>query len=238
MTIIKTFSIKDAFSTAYKDFTNNITTMIMLAIAFFVLHSPITLWTSSWVQQVANRPKPEDLVALYKSFQSTLTFLASISIFGLLASQIVEYFTFALGKRFHEKNHSLEHDFSVKNFLRFFLARFIYKVKFLLGTLLFFFPGIYLLLKNFFAGYSLIDDSSKGFAEDAAISHILTRGVKLKILLLTILQMGPSIIVGILVGPSMILGLITLFFNSLLSVYFYLVYVAVYYQLKTARMPQ
>lgn len=93
---------------------------------------------------------------------------------------------------------------SIKNFFLYYAARILLSIKMFLGFILFIVPGIYFGLKNFFAGFSLVDDPEKTLSEDAAMSHILTEGVKWRLMLVYCVQIVVVLINYILLLASLI----------------------------------
>ncbi len=68
--------------------------------------------------------------------------------------------------------------FTRKPFLPYCLARSFRGIKVIVGLALLVIPGIYLALKNYFAGYSILDRSTNSIFEDARISAQATQDLK------------------------------------------------------------
>lgn len=82
--------------------------------------------------------------------------------------------------------------------IQFSCARFIRYIKIALGLILFIVPGIYFMLKYYFAGYSLLDGTSKTVGEDIRLNAHLSQGIFLEIGFFAILLWALSSLVAII----------------------------------------
>ena len=157
-------------------------------------------------------------------------------IYGFLVGPYVhfQYLNLAMDLQ-NGKEISVKRAFSygIGTFFRYLLTRFVRGLKIVLGFLLFLFPGIYLGLKNYFAGYSILENPATSFSEDTGICHKLTNHVKWKLFLVGWLKvtyaMLPWGIALFMFPPLMFANVITGPFGALIDV-------DVYRQLKKARM--
>ena len=180
---------------------------------------------------------------LTSSKHETSLFLPFRFFFVMLCYLIVPFMRYQLidlGFALHRgESISLKKAFPVNlaNFFRYYLAILYMLLKVTLGTLLFIVPGYYLLAKNYFVGYTLIEDPSKGFREDMTTSHIITNSVKWRLLLVHYVQSCGMLIVALLVPLSFLMP--PLFFLAVfLTAVLTLTDVEIFMQLKKLRLPQ
>ncbi|MBA3751366.1 hypothetical protein H0X06_01005 [Candidatus Dependentiae bacterium] len=87
---------------------------------------------------------------------------------------------------------------SPTNFFWYFLARTLYRIKCMLGLLLFIIPGVLYALKNYFTGYSIAHSLTESIKEDALLSRKFTADTKGRIFLLLCLNAVAYSLLGIL----------------------------------------
>ena len=233
------FSIKEALKAAWENFSSNVVKCLLLSTTYFLLLIPSRMAFDTWLKVSENVViTPQNMQEYFSnSVVPKLPLLGFASLYTIFLSILATYFFVTAAMTFRSRHHTLGilPRLSLSNFFRFFLARGIFLLKVLLGLCLLVIPGIYLYLKNIFAGFSIIQHPTTTRSQDTAITHSLTYGVKMKLLLLLILQVIAQSAVEGLVQGSIPLGFVASFVNALIFLFFTLAFVDSYFQLQASK---
>ena len=78
--------------------------------------------------------------------------------------------------------------YPIGTFIQFLGARYLMYLKFFLGFVLFIIPGLYFLTKYYFAGFTIIDNTTQSIGEDMRLNRLLTHDKQWRLLLVFYLQ--------------------------------------------------
>ena len=233
---IGSFSYKEALKSSFNRVIDNFSTFGYLGLLWIAIQSLFgVVFLGLIMLLMLSISKEANLASVIAGFFG----ISSYALYYIIVALITPYMHFQFlhlamdlqkGKEISVRR-AFSYDLGL--FLRYLLPRFLRGVKIFLGTLLFFFPGIYFGLKNYFAGFSILEKPETSLSEDTGICHILTNKVKWKLLLVGWLKV---------VFLTLPLGIASIFFPPLAFGYIFispfsaLIDVDIYLQLKKARL--
>jgi hypothetical protein len=197
----KTLSYKAAFKFAFNTLVDHFGFYAKMYLLFAVLYFIIVTIFASIAYPLAHRtPSIVEYKYLFSFPSYILSFYAPLSILlSLIIAFIIQYYIAKIiksGLAYYSSEQSTLLPFNT--FITYFIARFWYVIKMIVGFLLLIIPGIYIRYKYYFTGFSILDKGSS-ISEDSQLTTELTQNVKWQLFLFDLLRF--ALIVMLFAGP-------------------------------------
>ncbi len=214
----KTFSYTDAFKFAFSKYMDNFLlflgitlTFAALFIAAAILFLGLGIFTSSfsYVSFVPVSTSYFPNITLITQEPNNYRLIFTGGLFYVLTLYVLkEFYYYQLiryGLSFYEHTPLKWSDFfgfDFTQFLKFIGARLLYVIKIILGLICLIIPGLYMVAKYFFSGFSLVDDKTHSIHEDKKMAAALSSEIMWSVFWF-------AVITGLLFGA--LSGFITIF---------------------------
>ncbi len=189
----KQISYEAAFNFGFSSFINNIFTFFMLWVSSLaIIAVALLLGLLFWIPFAFSLGLSNALPPTFSMFINPLGFLCSSAVLSFAVLLFYGFYHYQLVRfslAIYEGNPLPWREFFVfpKSFFSFCIARLIRWLLICIGCILLFFPALYWACKYYFAGYSLVDETSSTIADDRASIRNLTKGVRWQLLGLLII---------------------------------------------------